>query len=123
MAVALKRWSGKCRTAQGAGDLSAGATSLSVSTGGLTTWSDFAGAPGAPFNVVINRGLADEEHLYATAVSGDSLTGLVRGKDDTTDQPHVSPFTVEHGLFAEDQEVANLFLSLPTTPNQVAVSD
>lgn len=99
--------------------LAAGATALTVATGGLTTWDPVVHGRIA---VVINRGEADEEHLYATAVAGDTLTGLVRGQDGTVDQAHQAGATVEHGLFAKHIDVSNEFLSLPTAAGQYPVS-
>lgn len=100
-------------------NLLAGATSLSVNAGGLGTWGPVVHGR---FTVIINRGKADEEKLYATAISGDSLTGLIRGQDGTADQAHAPGATVEHGLFAVHIDRPNEFLSSPTAAGQVPVS-
>lgn len=110
---------GGVRQATGAALLSAGATSLTVGSGQLATWMF---TTGNRFAVIINQGSSDEEHVYATGVSGDTLTGLIRGQDGTTDQAHAAGFTVTHGLFAKHIDLANELLSLPTGANQVLVS-
>ncbi len=110
---------GDARPTALATNLLAGATSLSVTPGGLATWGPVISGL---FSVVVNRGKADEEHLYATAISGDSLTGLVRGQDGTADQPHSPGATVEHGLLADDVRHPNQFLSLPSAKGQLAAS-
>lgn len=110
---------GGVRTATATSAIAAGATSLNVGVGELSTWTF---TTGNRFPVVINAGRADEEHVYATAVSGDSLTGLVRGQDGTLDQPHASGFTVQHGLFAKHIDLLNEFLSLPAAKGDLVVA-
>lgn len=102
-----------------ASGLSAGAVTLTVDSGGLATWTPVVAGR---IPVIINQGQADEEHLYATAVVGSTLTGLTRGQDGTADQAHDAGATVVHGLFATHVDEPNRFLSLPTAAGQVAVS-
>lgn len=103
-------------TGMGAAD-----ASLTVTAGGLATWQPVVNGR---FAVIIARGEADEEHLYATAVAGDALTGLDRGPgvDGTAAQTHLAGATVEHGLFARHVDEPNEFLALPTAAGQIAVS-
>lgn len=119
--VVRKQWLGGAKAATGATTLTAGAATLDVGSGQLATWTE--DGSGAPFNVIINRGKADEEKLYATGRSGNSLTGLTRGRDGSVDQQHVAPFTVEHGLFAEDENAANALLSLPQAEGDLLVGN
>lgn len=113
-----KRFTGGARAATGATDLPAGGTSLTVGSGELGTWSALASA-GAPFNVIVNRGLADEEHMTGTGITGDSITGLTRGLDTTGDQSHAAPFTVVHGLFASDEDEANALAALANAKGDI----
>lgn len=107
---------GGVREATGASQLAAGATSLTVGTGQLATW---AFTTGNRFPVIINQGSDDEEHVYATGVSGDLLTGLIRGQDGTTDRLHAAGFSVTHGLFAKHIDLLNEFLSSPTAKGDI----
>lgn len=99
--------------------LASGATTLTVDSGGLATWTPVVHGR---IPVIINQGQTDEEHLYATAVVGDTLTGLLRGEDDTSDQGHDAGATVIHGLFTSHVDQPNEFLSLPTAAGQIPVS-
>lgn len=100
---------------------SAGATSLTVTAGGLSTWGPVAAGR---FPVVLSRGSAEEEHVYGAAVVGDQITGVTQ-IDGTPGlaNTHVASASVEHGLFAEHVDQPNEFLSSPTAAGQVAVSD
>lgn len=120
MTAALREHiSGSARATRLASSLSAGATSLTVEAGGLATWPD--GSVGR-IPLVIDAGLASEEHLYATGRSGDALTGLVRGQEGTLDQPHAGNAPVVHGLHASHIDRPNELLSLPQAKGDLLVA-
>lgn len=99
---------------------SAGATSLTVTTGGLASWGPVVAGR---FPVVVDRGSAFEEHVYGTAIAGDQITGLTQ-VDGTPGllYDHNAAAPVEHGLFAQHVDQPNEFLSLPTTKGDLAVA-
>lgn len=102
-----------------ASGLSAGAVTLTVAAGGLSTWTPVTNGR---IPVVINQGEADEEHLYAAAVSGDTLTGLTRGQDGTADQAHLAGARVTHALHATHVDRLNELLSLPAAKGDLLVA-
>lgn len=119
-AVVREDFLGGARATRLASSLGLGTGPATVLPGGLDTWTPVVHGR---IPVIIGRGLPNEEHLYATGVSGNTLTGLVRGQDGTTEQAHAANETVEHGLFASHVDAPNRFLSAPTAAGQVAVSD
>lgn len=100
---------------------SAGATSLTVTAGGLSSWGPVVHGR---FPVVVARGTASEDHVYGTAIAGDQITGLEQ-VDGTPGMEfaHDGSATVEHGLFAAHVDAANQYLSAPTAAGQIPVSD
>lgn len=99
--------------------IDASATTLNVTPGSLPSWTPvvYGRIP-----VILNQGESNEEHVYAAAVAGDTLTGCTRGADGTVAQPHDPNEPVWVGLFAEHVDQVIEFLSLPTAADQVAVS-
>lgn len=72
----------------------------------LTSWAGISA--NGPFTVIFNRGLVDlEEHCEATGISGNNITGLVRGLNGTTARNHGVGATVEHGSRMRDFDEAN----------------
>lgn len=75
------------------GDITAGATSITVSS--------VTGLPSTPFKVVIDAGTNDEEIVKVTNVAGTTLT-VERGHDSTVAVSHAALATVRHMMTAED---------------------
>lgn len=98
----------------------AGATALTVTAGGLSTWTPVVHGR---FPVVVSRETAEEEHVYGSGIAGDQITGIeqIDGTPGLANV-HAANATVEHGLFAEHIDQANAFLASPTAAGQVPVS-
>jgi hypothetical protein len=66
-----------------------------------------------PFTATISRGLADEEVVLITAVSGSTVTAT-RGYDGTTAKSHASGATFLHTTIAKDFDEANAHVNTTT---------
>lgn len=119
-AVVREDFLGAARPTRLQSSLGLGGGPATVLPGGLDTWTPIVHDR---IPVVVNRGQPGEERMYATGISGDTLTGLLRGQDGTTEREHDPNSTVEVGLFASHVDEPNRFLSSPTAAGQVAVSD
>ena len=84
----------------------AAAISITASTGWPTV---------GPFYVVIDPGLSTEEKIYVGAISGTSLSSMVRGQDDTTGVAHGSGATIYPVFTATDADEANQLTATYTT--------
>jgi hypothetical protein len=68
-----------------------------------------------PFYVVIDPGLSTEEKIYVGAISGTSLSSMVRGQDDTTGVAHAAGATIYPVFTATDADEANQLTATYTT--------
>jgi hypothetical protein len=84
----------------------AAAISITASTGWPTV---------GPFYVVIDPGLSTEEKIYVGAISGTSLSSMVRGQDDTTGVAHGSGAAIYPVFTATDADEANQLTATYTT--------
>lgn len=90
----MRYYSSTAQAATLTADLSAGATSMTV--------SGTSGFPAShPFTLVIDPGTGTEEIVDVTASSGTTLT-ITRGRDGTTAQEHVTGAQVRHMVTARD---------------------
>lgn len=86
--------------------LSAGATTLSLVDASAVTALLGGVTLGAgnvdQFTIVVDPDTAAEEIIFVRGVSGNTLTGLVRGEAGTSDQVHNAGATVRHVLTSSD---------------------
>lgn len=97
-----------------ASGIGSGDSTMTILSG--TGWP--TGSPG-PFEVVISRGLASEEHLLCSARSGTTITIEDRGYAGTSAQSHASAATVEHAVLAPTIDQANRLANLMTAVGQL----
>jgi len=86
-----------------AGDISSGATALNLAAS--AGWPD---GLTAPFFLVIDQGLANEEKMLATTRTGLTLNSLTRGVDGTTASAHSSGAQIVHCFTATEADEANV---------------
>lgn len=79
------------------------ATTSVLSSGILNSW------PSTPCSAALNLGLADEEIVLVTAISGTSVT-YTRGYNGSTERNHSAAATLTHVSIAEDFDEANAHL-------------
>lgn len=96
-------FSGSAVTTTLNGDISAGATALTLTSS--TGWTSPSAGQRTPFTIAPNT--AAEEHCYYTARSGTSLTTIVRAQDGTSAAAHDSGVTIVHGWHATGANEAN----------------
>jgi hypothetical protein len=68
-----------------------------------------------PFYAVIDPGVSSEEKVYVGAISGTSLSSVVRGVDDTTVVAHASGAAIYPVFTAVDADEANQLTATYTT--------
>ena len=90
--------------------ISAGATSIAVTSG-----SSFPTGSSAPYVVVIDRGLSTEEKVLITSRSANTLTVQQRGYDGTVAQGHASGAAINHCIDAYTLKQANALANVMTT--------
>lgn len=97
-------------------ELTASASSLTISCDDLTNWPD--GTVG-PFYVVIDRGLASEEKILCVSRASNTINvyndGITngRGSDGTSISYHGANSVIEHVFTATDADEANLHVNTP----------
>lgn len=75
----------------------------------LSSWAGVATT--GPFGLCINRGQSDEEQCVVTNLTGNNLTGVIRGVGGTTAQAHGAGATLEHATVTMDFDEANAHVS------------
>lgn len=96
------------------GSIGTGDTTMAFTTGGGT------GYPTTNWQAVLDEGTASEEKIIVGSRSGDNLTGVVRGLDNTTAKTHTNP-TIKHCSFAQDFIEANAVAAALTTKGDIFV--
>lgn len=101
-----KAFKGDVRRTALASGISAGAMSVTVVDG-----SSYPTGADAPFVIAIDRGLANEEKLLISSRTGNTLTVLERGYDDTTAATHSVAAVVAHVLDSNSIDQVNAAIS------------
>ncbi len=112
MAKTRRKYKGNATATTIAGGLGAGATSATLESS--TGW-----ATSGPFYAVVDPGLATEEKILVGSISGNIISSITRGVDDTSDQNHAAGCSIYPVFTAIDADEANELTSAYTTQGDI----